>query len=200
MPRSMTSGRWGARWLSGETAGPSGAQGKEPTETDEVTDEVAAAVGVKLQQSEARVKELEDQLLRSYAERENIRKIGQNDAENAKKFAVRGFAKDILDVADNLERALLNVKQDSLEAIPELKALYDGLKLTHSGLIDIFKRHHITVIPALGAKFDPNIHQALFSFPDPSQAPDTVAQVLKQGYLLHDRVLRAADVGVIKAP
>ena len=74
------------------------------------------------------------------------------------------------------------------------------MKLTHNGLLDIFKRFQITPIEALGAKFDPNIHSALFSMPDPSKEPGTVSTVLKVGYMLHDRVLRPSDVGVVKEP
>ena len=97
---------------------------KEGAQTvDEVTEEVDEAMAVQLKHAEQKIKDLEDQLLRSYAERENIRKIGQNDMENTKKYAIRGFAKDLLDVADNLERALSNVKPEHIESIPQLKSV-----------------------------------------------------------------------------
>ena len=114
--------RINARWMSSENGKQQEQQQKDQAASvDEVTEEVDEAMAIKLQHADARIKELEDLLLRSYAERENIRKIGHNDVENAKKYSVRGLAKDMLDVADNLERALTTVKPEQLEAIPEVK-------------------------------------------------------------------------------
>lgn len=180
-------------------AGKPGESTEEQPIVDEVTEEVDDAMALRLKQAEERIGVLEDQLRRAIAERENIRKIAHNDMETTKKFAIRNLAKDILDVVDDLERALGSVKPEDLETNKELKNLNQGVTITHSGIISILKRNHITPIPAEG-KFDPAVHSALFSIPDATKEPDTIGQVVKNGYLLHDRVLRAAEVGVfIKA-
>mmetsp|Transcript_18213 Transcript_18213/g.53071 ORF Transcript_18213/g.53071 Transcript_18213/m.53071 type:complete len:236 (+) Transcript_18213:31-738(+) len=136
-----------------------------------------------------------DQLLRTAADAENMRRRTATDVENASKFAVSSFAKALLEVADNLERALAEVPEGAAE--PQLVALADGVKLTHSQLLKIFADNGIERVEPLGEKFDPNFHEALFEMPSTDLEPGMVGQVAMIGYKVHERVLRSAKVGVV---
>ncbi len=161
----------------------------------EPADVAAAAIAA----LEAEKAELKDQLLRSLAEVENVRRRAQRERENSARYAAEPLAKDLLAVRDNLCRAVESVSAEAAEAEPQLKALLDGVVMTEKGLSEAFARHHIEIIDPLGEKFDPNFHDAMFEVPDPTQPAGTVAQVIEVGYRLHDRLLRAARVGVVKA-
>ena len=144
----------------------------------------------------ARVK---DQLLRALAEVENTRRRARKEVDDATRFAVSGFARDCLGVADNLERALASVPEDALEADERLAALHEGVAITRKELAAVLERHGVKPIEAEGQRFDPNLHQAMLEVPSNDHAPGTVVQVLQKGYLLHDRVIRPALVTVAKA-
>lgn len=147
----------------------------------------------------AQIKELKDALLRSLAEQENTRRIAHRDVDQARQFAIKSFAKSLLDVSDNLERAMAAVPTDmNKEDHAILSNLYDGIALTERGLVKAFESHGLVKFGAVGERFDPNLHEALFEYPDPAQTPGTVGQVMKAGYLLNKRVLRPAEVGVVK--
>lgn len=153
------------------------------------------------EQLEAEVKILKNQLLTSLADQENTRRIAQNDVSTAKKFAIKNFAKSLLDVADNLERALQAVPdgmEKNKEEHPVLANLYEGIELTGQGLVKAFEANGLIKYGQAGEPFDPNKHNALFEYPDPNQTPGVVGQVIKPGYMLSDRVLRPAEVGVVK--
>jgi molecular chaperone GrpE len=167
---------------------------QEPAEAEQQQEAEELSVEDQLRKE---VAEFKDQLLRSYAERENMRKIAANDVENAKRFAVSKMAKDLLDVADNLERALDNVPQEKCENDADLKSLHEGVSLTRNVLLGTFKRFKIERFDPLGQQFDPNFHSALFQMPAPDKEPNSVATVVKVGYMIEDRVLRPADVGVV---
>ena len=148
------------------------------------------------------VKELKDQVIRSYAEEENVRRIAKRDVENAKAYANEKFAKSMLDVADNLERALQAIptdKKDEKED-PVLNNLAQGIVLTEKNLQKIFLQHNIVKYGTIGDAFNPDLHDALFNIPDPNKTPNTIGQILKSGYKLKDRTLRAAQVGCYVAP
>ena len=139
-----------------------------------------------------------DERLRAVAEAENTRRRLQKDRDDAVRFATKGIATDFLTVADNIARALESIPRDALKDDPALKALADGVKLTEAELQRAFEKHGITRIDPLGEKLDPNLHQAMMQIED-ADAPDgTIVQVLAPGYMLHDRLLRAAMVGVAK--
>lgn len=139
--------------------------------------------------------EYKDKLLRSYAETENMRKIKERDVANAKDFAIQKFAKSMLEVSDSLGYALAaSSKEDA-----SLKTLVDGVDMTKSQLTKAFAEHGVTEYGAIGDKFDTSLHEALFEFEDNTKDPATIGQVLKSGFLLKSRVLRAAQVGVVKA-
>ncbi len=144
------------------------------------------------------VASLKDQLLRTMAEQENSRKRHAKDREDAVKYAASKFAKDMLDVADNLRRALDNAPQGAKrEELPEpLRNLIEGIEATERSLLQAFERNGIRRIEAMGEKFDPNLHEAMFELEDPAQPAGTVVQVLASGYTIADRLLRPAQVGV----
>lgn len=150
---------------------------------------------------EAELKQLKNQLLTSLADQENTRRIAQNDVGQAKKFAIKSFAKSLLDVSDNLERALQAVPdgmEKNKDEHPVLANLYEGIELTGQGLSKAFEANGLFKYGEVGEPFDPNKHNALFEYPDPKQTPGTVGQVIKPGFMLSDRVLRPAEVGVVK--
>jgi len=159
------------------------------------------------------VTQLTDSLKRALAEMENVRARAAREVDGAKKFAVQGFAKSMLDVADNLERAAAAVPKDALNpkegADPKeeadklrglLKGLLDGVGATERVLLHVFKMNGLEQYNPEGEKFDPNLHNALFEVPDPSKEPGTVGVVTKRGYRMHERVVRPAEVGVVRAP
>ncbi|HLY54503.1 MAG TPA: nucleotide exchange factor GrpE [Stellaceae bacterium] len=147
-------------------------------------------------QLEEELAQAKDQLLRALAEQENIRRRAQRDKEESVKYAATALAKDLISTADNLRRALDSVKESELDEVG--KNLLTGVAATERGLLSAFERNGIRRIDPLGEKFDHNFHQALFEVEDASKPAGTVAQVLAPGYTLHDRLLRAAMVGVSK--
>ncbi len=166
----------------------------EPAEAQPA--DALAAVIAALQAEKA---ELKDQLLRSLAEVENVRRRAQREREDGARYAVKPLAEDLLAVRDNLCRAIESVSAEAAEAEPQLKALLEGVVMTEKSLSEAFARHHVEIIDPLGERFDPNLHEAMFEVPDPQQPAGTVAQVIEVGYRLHDRLLRAARVGVFKS-
>lgn len=150
----------------------------------------------------AQVKELKDQLLRSLAEQENTRRIAKRDVESARNFAVTSFAKSLLDTSDNLSRAMDAVQpptgDDSVDSAAALKTLYEGIQMTDTGLTKALQKHGLKKFGQLGEVFDPNKHEALFEYPDEKSKPGTVGQIMKVGFELNGRVIRSAEVGIIK--
>jgi len=148
---------------------------------------------------EAQVAKLTDQLLRALAEAENMRRRSQREIEDARKYAVANFARDVLTVADNLRRALDAVPDDAA-ASEDLKALSEGVGLTERELLAMMERHGIRKVNPMGEKFDPNLHQAMFEADTPGADPGTVIEVAQAGFVIGDRLLRPAMVGVAKKP
>jgi molecular chaperone GrpE len=149
-----------------------------------------------LQALQAEVRDLKDQVLRGYAEMDNIRKRAERERLDTQKYAVSKFARDMLSVADNLERALAAVPTDTSD--PVLKGLLDGVTVTERGLVGVLERYGIKRIPAEGAPFDPHLHQAVMEHQDPSVPSGTIVRVFEAGYMIGDRVLRPASVVVAK--
>jgi molecular chaperone GrpE len=138
-----------------------------------------------------------DKLLRSLAEMENLRKRTERQVADARDYGIAGFARDILAVADNMERALGALDADLREkADAGTKALLDGVELTERELLKVLEKHGVKKFDPVGEKFDPNLHQAMYQVPDPSRPAGTVAQVVQPGYMIGDRMLRPALVGV----
>jgi molecular chaperone GrpE len=147
----------------------------------------------------AEAAQLKDQLLRAMAETENTRRRAQRDREDAQKYGVANFARDVLTVADNLRRALDAIPAAQLESDEALKTLYDGIAATERQLEAALAKQQIERVWPEGERFDSNMHQAMFEVPNSGKPAGTVVQVLQAGYKIHDRLLRPALVGVAKA-
>jgi molecular chaperone GrpE len=152
-----------------------------------------------------RVAELEDQLaeakqqtLYAQAEIQNVRRRAEKEVADARAYATTSFARDILSVADNLSRGLSAIPAD-LRADERLKGLVTGLEATGRELDSVFTRNGITKIEAMGATLDPNKHQAMMEVPSDA-APGTIVQEMQAGYMIKDRLLRPALVGVARKP
>jgi molecular chaperone GrpE len=145
------------------------------------------------------IKSLKDQLLRSLAEQENIRNIARRDVEAGRQFSIKSFAKSLLEVSDNLTRALEHHSAEDCKANPQLDVLYQGVAMTNTGLTKALEANGVKkYCDTPGDVFNPEKHEALMEYPDPTKEPGTVGQVIKVGYTLNNRVLRPAEVGVIK--
>lgn len=156
------------------------------------------AGGDQVAKLEAQVADLKDQLLRAMAETENTRRRAQRDREDASKYAVSSFAKELVTVADNLRRALEAVPAEGREKDEMLKSLAVGVEATERQLFAAFDRAGIKKIDPSGEPFDPNFHQVMFEIENTGKAAGTVIQVLQPGYTIHGRLLREAMVGVAK--
>lgn len=142
---------------------------------------------------------LKDQVLRTLAEMENLRRRTEREVQDASRYAVTAFARDVLSVGDNLGRALASVSADARTAAGEaLTALLSGVEMTEREFVKTLGKHGVKRIEPAGERFDPNLHQAMFEVPDPSVASGTIVQVMQPGYVIGDRVLRPALVGIAK--
>ena len=142
------------------------------------------------------IAELKDQLLRALAETENVRRRSQRELQDARRYAVADFARELLALADNFDLALASARQAGIGAGP----LVDGVELTQRQFLQIMDKYGIRPIASAGQPLDPNLHQAVMQVEAAGAAPGTVVQVLQAGYLIHDRLLRPAMVAVAKAP
>lgn len=147
----------------------------------------------------ADIEDLKEQRLRLAAEMENLRRRTARDVKDAKAYAISGFARDMLQVSDNLRRAL-----DAVPEQPEgaedngLKTLIEGVELTERAMLSALERHGVRKIEPKGQKFDPNFHQAMYEVPNAELPNNTVIDVVQSGYVIGDRMLRPAMVGVSK--
>ena len=183
--------------MTDPTARPNGVEPEAPdtaapAEATEAAPDPAAAL----------VKEaagLKDRLLRTLAEMENLRRRTDREVADARTYGVTNFARDILAVADNMERAMQALDDEIRDkADAGVKALLDGVELTERELIKVMEKHGVKKIEPQGQKFDPNLHQAMFEIPDATVPAGTVVKIMQPGYTIGDRVLRPALVGVAK--
>jgi molecular chaperone GrpE len=143
--------------------------------------------------------ESRDKMLRTLAEMENLRKRTQREVADARTYSIANFARDVLDIADNLQRALDAVPADTKAAAdPGLKALIEGVELTERSLLNALEKNGVKKFDPSGEKFDPNFQQAMYEVPDSSVPAGTVVQVVQAGYTIGERVLRPALVAVSK--
>ncbi|MEJ1157239.1 nucleotide exchange factor GrpE [Prosthecomicrobium sp. N25] len=143
--------------------------------------------------------ELKDKVLRTLAEMENLRRRTEKEVKDARDYAVTSFARELLGVADNLARALAALPAELREgAEGGLKALVDGVDMTGRELTRTMEKHGVRKLDPMGSRFDPHLHQAMFEIPNAEVPSGTVVQVLQEGYVIGDRVLRPALVGVSK--
>ena len=147
-------------------------------------------------------KELENaraQTLRALADGENIRKRALREREDAAKYAISAFSRDLLSVADNLSRALASIPSELVESDDRIKNLYGGIEATEKELERTFIRHGIKKIEPAGEIFDPNLHEVMFEIPVEGKEAGTIVEIVQPGYMIKDRLLRPARVGVVKA-
>jgi len=148
---------------------------------------------------EAEKADLKDKLLRLMADMENLRRRTEREMADARTYAVANFARDMLNVADNVRRAIESVPDEARAgAEGAFKGLIEGIDLTERDLLKTLERHGVKKLDPQGQKFDPNVHQAMFEVPNPDVPTGTVVQVVQSGYVIGDRVLRPALVGVAK--
>jgi molecular chaperone GrpE len=172
------------------------------TENGQVNNAEQGAPAQDVSVSEARreAAEFKDKLLRTLAEMENLRKRTEREVADARLYSVAGFAREVLQVADNMHRALETIGPELREhADAKVKALIEGVELTERELLKALEKHGVKKFSPAGEKFDPNVHQAMFEMEDPDVPAGHVAQVIQAGYMIGDRMLRPALVAVTKA-
>ncbi|MBY0461997.1 MAG: nucleotide exchange factor GrpE [Alphaproteobacteria bacterium] len=152
----------------------------------------------KLLEMEKQLAEMKDNWLRALAEGENLRRRAQREKEDALKYGAVNFGREMVSIVDNLQRALESCPVTE-DMAPNIKSLISGVEMTAKEMLSVFQKHGIKKISPLGEKFDPNYHQAMFEVEHNEHPVGHVAQVLQDGYIMHDRLLRAAMVGVVKA-
>jgi len=146
----------------------------------------------------AQISDLKDQLLRTMAESENIRKRTLKEVEQAKKYSHISFIRDLVSSVDNLKRALDSVPDDKNDLPEPIKNLILGLEIVEKEIVTTLERHNIKQISPLGEKFDYNFHQAMFEVPTNNSESGVVVEVSQNGYLLYERLVRPAMVGISK--
>jgi molecular chaperone GrpE len=177
---------------------PEGMEGAPEASASTSTDEAKIAALVETLARESA--DYKDKMLRALAEAENMRKRAERSVADARDYAITSFARDVLQVSDNMHRALEAIGPElRSSADGPVKALVDGVDLIEREFLKVLDKHGVKRFdPATGEKFDPNFHQAMFEVPDPTIPAGTVAQVMQAGYKIGERVLRPAMVGVAK--
>jgi molecular chaperone GrpE len=160
---------------------------------DTTRDPLSPEEKVEQQDLRAENASLQDRLLRALADTENTRRRAERNVEDARQYAIAGFARELLAVMDNLQRAVAAAPQGR-----DNSALLEGVQATQRLLADVLDRFGLKRIDALGAQFDPTLHEAVMEVRDDSLLPGSVAQVTDEGYTIHDRLLRPARVAVAK--
>ena len=169
-----------------------------PINEDKKSD-TASEEQVKEKSPEERILELEDKLTRSFAEMENQRRRFEKEKEDAFEYGGFSFAKEALNLIDNLERSKLILENDeSLKETDALKKTLEHFKIINKDLISIFEKNNITPIECLNKKLDPNLHQAMMEIEDNQKEPGTIVQEIQKGFMIKDRLLRPSLVGVSK--
>ncbi len=170
-------------------------------EAKDVSGDKAAPGGADGTALEAEVADLKDRLARSFAEMENLRKRTSREIADSRQYAVTSFARDMLNVADNLKRAIAAVPSELREGGNKaVTAFLDGVEVTERGLEQTLGKFGVKAIEAKGEKFNPEFHQAIYELETAEVPPGAVAEVVQTGYVIGDRVLRPAMVAVAKAP
>lgn len=174
-------------------------EGGDAPDTSEGDDpEIVFEASDRLAELEEQVADLNDKLLRAVAETENVRRRSQREKDDASKYAIAGFAADMVSVADNLTRALGAIDDETRAAEEAVSNLMAGVEITLRDLLNTFERTGIKRIEALDKPFDHNLHEAMFEMEDLSKPVGTVIQVIQEGYTLRGRLLRPTKVGVAK--
>jgi molecular chaperone GrpE len=173
---------------------------KEIPDSGDAFEEAAAEQdngAAKIAALEDELRNAKDQILRALAETENTRKRGLKDRDDARKYAVTDFARDLLDFSDNFSRALASIPAEAA-GDERIKGVMDGLRAMEGSLLATLDKHGIKKITPLGEPFNPNFHEVMFEAPGSGKPPGTIVQVVDSGYVLHDRLLRPARVGIAR--
>jgi molecular chaperone GrpE len=192
----------GNTWSRRDAGTPGDEPGKAQPENERVAEADSEAPGETIDgpNPAAELNELQDKLLRTLADMENLRRRHTRELEDARKYGLTGFARDLLDVADNMRRALAAVPDDARTGNELVQNLLEGVELTERTLLNAFDKHGVKkVVPERGEKFDHNRHQAMFEVPTADLPPGHIADVMQTGWVISDRLLRPAMVGVTKA-
>ena len=168
----------------------------QAAESVEQADVDVAALQAELEAAKAELAEVKDVSLRVQAEMQNVRRRAEQDVEKAHKFGAEKMAKELLDVADNLDRALQASEAD--KELDTVKPLYEGVAMTRDGLTQMMAKFKIASVDPMGETFNPELHQAMSMIEQPDVAPNTVIAVMQKGYTLSERLLRPAMVVVAK--
>ena len=171
------------------------AEQPEPA-TEASAEAIARALQAVIEEKDAEIAALKDQALRALAETENTRRRAERELGDMSKYAVTGFARDLVSVLENLQRAIDSVPAELKASQPAVANLVVGIEMTLNELLGVFNRQGIERIDPMGQKFDHNFHQAIAQIDTPDAEAGTVVQVLQAGYKIHDRLLRPAMVGV----
>ncbi|KAK9477372.1 GrpE-domain-containing protein [Lipomyces japonicus] len=196
-------GQMSYRFYATETETASAQEGTAEQKSD--SDKKIGELEIAILAKDKDIAELKDKYLRQVADFRNLQETTKREVQNSKDFAIQKFAKDLLDSVDNLDRALATVTEGNKtpeeikEENKELIALFDGVKMTQQILEHTLSRHGLSKIDPIGEKFDPHKHEATFEVDQPDKEPGTVFFVQQTGFLLNNRVLRAAKVGVVRS-
>ena len=178
------------------------AKDKKKNVSEKKTEEKVEEVQVKeidRSELEEKLKEAENQILLSLADNYNLRKRFDREKEDLSNYVISSFAKEILSVLDNLERALKSIDLDELKKSDQnISQFIEGIELTEKQIITIFEKFKIEKVNSLDQNFDPNLHQAMFEVENPDKQPGIITEVVQEGYRIGDRLLRPAMVGVVK--
>ncbi len=167
-----------------------------PENAEQSPEAIARALQAVIEGKDAEIAALKDQALRALAETENTRRRSERELQDMSKYAVTGFARELVSVLENLQRAVDSIPAEMKESQPAVKNLALGVEMTLKELLGVFNKHGIQRLDPMGQKFDHNVHQAVAQIDTPDAEAGTVVQVLQAGYVIHDRLLRPAMVGV----
>ncbi|MDP3548133.1 MAG: nucleotide exchange factor GrpE [Phreatobacter sp.] len=168
-------------------------QSAEAAETEATLADAGPAL---LEAARAEARDMKDRMLRTLAEMENLRKRTEREVAESRTYGVTSFARDMLNVADNMRRAFDTLPEDARPVDGPLKAFVEGIDLTERELLKTLEKHGVKKIEPDGQKFDPNLHQAMFEIPNAELPKGTVVQTVQAGFVIGERVLRPALVGV----
>ena len=167
--------------------------------TEENVEEVQVKENIDHSELEEKLKEAENQILLSLADNDNLRKRFDREKEDLSNYVISSFAKEILSVLDNLERALKSIDQEELKKSDQnVSQFIEGIELTEKQIVTIFEKFKIEKIDSLDQNFDPNLHQAMFEVENTDKQPGIITEVIQEGYRIGGRLLRPAMVGVVK--
>lgn len=179
-----------AQAAAAASAASAGPTAEVPNVAGRLAEEVATLQG--------QIADLTDRLLRAHAEMDNLRKRAAKESEDMARYAIQKFAADVVNVADNFERAINSTPENAAVDNPAFQSLLDGVSMTEREFLNVLERHGVKRISPLGEMFNPHQHQAVMETQDPSVPSGTIVQVFQMGYMIQDRVLRPAMVVVAK--